>query len=96
MPLVIMAVHEFTLIWFKHVQTYLFFLKLYMYFCSLQSLGMHPSMRNRDAGRVETNLREYLELGVEGRNQKTREKSLEGKRKIRRIQSDAGEARRNV
>ena len=49
------------------VQTYLVLPEAVEYFCSMHSLAMHPSMRNRDAGRAEPTLRTYLELGVDGR-----------------------------
>lgn len=69
-----------------------------MCFCTPHSLVVHPSMRSRDAERVELNLREHFDLGMAGRKgpRRIRERSLEGKREIRNIQSDADETGRKA
>lgn len=55
-------------------------------------------MNSRNAERVEVNLREHLDLRMEGRIgfRESEKKSLKDNRKIRSMQSGAGEAGRKV
>lgn len=55
-------------------------------------------MRSTGVERVDLNLREHLDLGIEGWKgpRESEKKSLKGKRKIGSIQSDADEGGRKV
>lgn len=58
----------------QDAQAFLVLPKAGVCFCMLHSLAVHPSMRSRDAEKVEVNLREHLNLGMVERTQRMKER----------------------